>query len=253
MILTITDIKRIPLNKDSVRTCELAGERIAIRTVTTLASAGDCGDGPGLHVDSTNDVVLGIGNVEHAFGICHAFRTVQRVSWSTEFGAEGGTTVAGITQFPRPRYRFRRRLATSMEKTLFPSRRIRYMVPSGAISIDRGPATGAASREASSSVLPRSPFQQRCDDSRLRIDSANAIVHDVANIDIVGPIQRNAVRLGQLRLICRTAIAAEATHAGARGGRNHFRFHVDISAPRDCRVPRHRCFPLYRTALHGAR
>src|SRR5262249_1778559 len=67
------------------------------------------------------------------------------------------------------------------------------------------------------------------DRSRLRIDPANTIVHDVANVNVVRPVQSNAVRLRQLRLIRRTAIAAEAAHAGACRSRNSLRLHVDVS------------------------
>src|SRR5207302_6612149 len=72
------------------------------------------------------------------------------------------------------------------------------------------------------------PGARKCGNgSSLRIYFTNAIVHDVANVDVICSIQRDTVRLRKLRLIGRSAIATETTFAGSCNRRNRFRLHVD--------------------------
>src|SRR5262245_40016032 len=54
---------------------------------------------------------------------------------------------------------------------------------------------------------------KRRDYSSLRIDAAHSMVHDVADVNIVCPIQSDAVRLRELRLVCRSTIATIAADA----------------------------------------
>src|SRR4029434_3605843 len=72
------------------------------------------------------------------------------------------------------------------------------------------------------------PSSRKCrDGSSLRVYFANAIVHDVANVNVVCSIQRDTVRLRKLCLTGRSAIATETALAGSCSGGNRFRLHVD--------------------------
>src|SRR5262245_14058721 len=55
------------------------------------------------------------------------------------------------------------------------------------------------------------------------------MIHDVADVDIIGLVQSDAVRLRELRLGCRAIIAGVTAYARSRSRRNHSRLHVDVS------------------------
>src|SRR4030095_13496552 len=66
-------------------------------------------------------------------------------------------------------------------------------------------------------------------DPGLRIDAPNPMIHDVANVDIIGLVQSDAMRLGELRLRCRAIIAGVTAYACSRSCGNHSSLHVDVS------------------------
>ena len=109
------------------------------------------------------------------------------------------------------------------------------MFPAGSLSIDRGPLSGVPSSGASSGVAPRvagaGVGRYR---AGLHVDETDPLVADVADEQVAGGIERDAVGLPQLRLRGRSAVAREARHAGAGDGRHRPRPCVD--APDDVRV-----------------
>src|SRR5437764_110916 len=72
-----------------------------------------------------------------------------------------------------------------------------------------GPVSGlSAARESGEDAGPGIPL-------------ADAVVLDIADIEIAAPVQHNTVRLVELGLYRGAAIAVKACHAHADQGRNH--------------------------------
>src|SRR5262245_58927903 len=70
---------------------------------------------------------------------------------------------------------------------------------------------------------------KRRNHSSLRIDAPQTMVHDVADVNIVRPVQSDAVRLRELRPVCRSTIATIAADACSGGRVDQARFHVNVS------------------------
>src|SRR2546429_4905944 len=176
-------------------------------------------------------MILGVGNVETSVGgIGHALGTIQRIPRRTELRSDCGTAVTRITQ-----------LARSGDSLQAPLRWIdrEYLIAfakdqvHGAVrsNVDGAWAAGRCSLERAFVGSGRcfACSGKSGNNAGLRVDFSYAIVHDVADVDVVRFIERDAVRLRQLRLVRGPAIATVTADAGARGSRDDPGFHVDVS------------------------
>ena len=142
MVLAVADVDAAPLNEDAVRARHPAGPRIAIRTVAALACASYRGDRSRTQIDGADGVILGVDDVKRVPAERNPFGAIERRARSAELRRQGRTAVAlesGDSSVPAIR-RICPCEGCGSKSTLLPARRIRYIVPSGAISIERGAA-----------------------------------------------------------------------------------------------------------------
>jgi len=98
MSLAVTHIEDAPsIDEHAMRPGKRAVKRVRFRAVTPLPGAKNRSDDARLQVDDTNDVILGIGNVERVAPPRQAFRPSQSC------GARG-SAIAGVALLAGPGY-----------------------------------------------------------------------------------------------------------------------------------------------------
>ena len=104
------------------------------------------------------------------------------------------------------------------------------MLPAGSVSIDRGPLSGVPSsgRFVRRGALVAGAGKRR-DRAALHVDEADPLVADVADEQVAGRVERDAVRLPQLRLGRGSTVTREPGHAGAGDRRDDARAGVDAA------------------------
>src|SRR6185369_2018163 len=98
MVFAVADVDGVALDEDAVRPREFARERITVRPVTALAGTDNGGDCSLFQINSPDDVILRVGNVQASVGgIGDALRTVQRIARRAELRRQRRAPIAGIT------------------------------------------------------------------------------------------------------------------------------------------------------------
>ena len=191
--------------------------RAAVAAEAFLPRAGDGGDRP-CGIDLSNAIVAGIGDVEVA---CPVRRHEQKsIGTDIELGLGRQPAVAAEAFLPRagesrdhagrvdPPHSVAR-----VARGVHVSRPVhRHARGIGQSSLDRRTA------------VPAEAFLPRAGDGGNRprgIDSTNAIVAGIRDVQIARPVRRHARGVVQSSLDCRAAVAAEAALARAGESRDH--------------------------------
>src|SRR5262245_4252297 len=231
MVFAIADVDRASLNENTVRASEFAAKRVTVWAVAALAGTSHCGHCPLTQVDAANHMIFRIGNVEALVGcIGDALRTIQRTAGGAELRRNGGTAIACIAQLASP--------GDVCETGMCRIDAEHF------VSFAKNQIHGAIGRNVyRTRTSRRRPGEWRLlgrrrgltcarkgrDYSSLRIDAPHTMIHDVADVNIVRPIQSDAVRLRESRLVCRSTIATIAADACSGCRTDQTRFHVDVS------------------------
>src|SRR5262245_28448020 len=191
-----------------MRSSERAAERIRFGSVAALTRA-ECGSNHvRLQIDRADDVALGIGDVERvapprqSFGACELRQTRLTAVARVPLLAGSGDVMPGHLL-----------AVETVDGVPFPQRQIQV---AGRIERNRPRAVERRAFEGGAirCRLPVAGAAERIDDARRGIDAPTAMVADVADEQgAAARIDRDAVRLPQLRAGCRPAIAREARDA----------------------------------------
>src|SRR5262245_41364424 len=217
MGLTVTDIENTTtVGEHSVRPGERTAQRIRLRAVPLRAGAEDRGDNAAFQVDRADHVRFGVGDVQHAIRVSKALRPC-------EFRRAGVAAVAGIALFTRA--------SDVMDRSAIGVDVMdRVTLPQGEVEIafvveyhrSRAVQWSAAQWCSVRYRLPFAGAADCVDGVRRQVDITQSMVADVADEEAVAAgIDRDAVRLPQLRSIRWSAVAGETSAAGTRKGCDH--------------------------------
>src|SRR5579885_2547112 len=205
------------VHENAVRAGELAGQRIAIRAVAALAGAHYRGDNAAREVDTADGVALGVGDVQ---------AVVRRPGDSlgpVQLGQPGRAAVPGMALFSGSGHVLDApgALVDAVHRVAFAQNQVEVALGIG------GDGPRAVQGRARQGRAVRRGFAvadagEGGDYAGGEIHPAYAVISDVADEQAAAAIERDAVRLAELRLGGRAAVAAKAWFARARDGGDDF-------------------------------
>ncbi len=211
MILAVADVDPALMEENAMGAGQFAEAWVAVGTVTALAGPNQRGDLLGSRIDHSNRVVLRVDNKDvSVWGTGDAFRAVKPgfKRWPVITGESGFAGSSDPLDSSCALIDCKDGIALAKHK----------INPAAAVGIDGARPVERHIVEGSliwrALALARSG--KRANAAGLRIDNPNAMVGDIANQQVAGGVESDAVRLAELGFHRRSTVTRKTRRTAAR-------------------------------------